>query len=197
MSHDLMEIDGLDGEVCGTQTLADYVLLRMYGIYPSMVERILKDDGAIRLWIHEMDTALTHSGIDQAGVDVALDYARVNLDWPPLSVPMFIRLCFPVRDYEAAFKEAQSNAYRIQIGEAVTWSHPAVYWAADRFGWYEVRNCSWEQCKNRWSDVMIEVLRWPNHPDPRPSPRLTSRGGLQTKEVQQAAIEEIRKRLGM
>lgn len=173
-------------------TLAEYVLLRLRGLYGAgRVTRELSSEPAIRLWLKEAESAFAKRRFTREQVDAGLEVAVNTLKWPPLEIPELVRLCSPVRDYQAAYREAQRQAYRRANGSPDEWSHPAIYWAADRFGWFEVRNTSWEQAERRWSEVMSMVLTWPEWPA-FDLVKLPTQHGLQTRTVQAQELRRMR-----
>jgi hypothetical protein len=172
-------------------TPAQYAMLRLRGLYGSKVTRELSSEAAVRLWVREADAALAKRGIGKSQLDHALEVAVDTMEWPPLDIPTLVRLCLPVQDFESAFKEAQHQAYRRQSGLPDEWSHPSIYWAADRFGWFEVRNTSWCDAKKCWSKVLNEVLDWREWP-PFDLVRLTTEKRLQTRDVQVSELGKMR-----
>lgn len=181
-------------QAASARTPAEYVLARMRGIWGAKVNRDLSSAEAVRAWAREANAQITRSRLTVAQLDAGLDRARETLEWPPIEIPVLLRLCLDVPDFEAAFAEAQVGAYRRQQGEATTWSHPAVYWAADRLGWYEVRNTGWAQIGRRWQATLLEVMAWGTWPPIEPVFLPDSRGP-QTRAVQQAALAKARELL--
>lgn len=174
--------------------LAGYVLMRLTAWWPGKVGRELADERASKLFVRALAEALAGRQVSRELVDIGLQRIQSEgSEWPPLEVPRLMRYFSPVPDYEAAFAEAQRHAGARQYGEGFSpeaWSHPAVYWAADRLGWFDVRNSTWEAMKRRWPRVLEEVLAWGSWPVPRRA--LTEESKLQTRAVQQAELAKIR-----
>lgn len=174
--------------------LAGYVLMRLTAWWPGKVGRELADERASKLFVHALAEAMAGRQVSRELVDIGLQRIQAEGgEWPPLEVPRLMRYFSPVPDYEAAFAEAQNHAFARLYGEGFSpeaWSHPSVYWAADRLGWFEVRNSSWVQVKQRWPRVLEEVLAWGCWPVPRKA--LPEESKLQTRAVQQAELAKIK-----
>lgn len=145
-------------------TLADYVLLRLASMYIDRIDVKLPTEAAVAAFRHELNGALERYRITEQQVDLALLRMEAEFDWPVVDVPVFLRLCSPIRDFESAFREAAAYSQARLVGERRRLSHPAIYWAAERFGWFEVRNESWQGAKSRWSVALTEVLCWGEWP---------------------------------
>lgn len=74
--------------------------------------------------------------------------------WPP-TLPEFLMLCRPAIDHESAFVEA-CNEIAKRSTNSDKWSHPAIYWAAVKFG--SDLNVKYELVKNRWSKALAGEL---------------------------------------
>lgn len=183
-----------DGLFAGSPTPADYVLLRLSGAWPGKVRRELSADEKVDLWCLEVNAAIVRHGFTRADLDAGIDRAIAEMEWPPLDVHVLVRLCSPIRDFEMAFNEARKNAYALQLGEEVDWSHPALYFAADRFGWFPLRNAAYEHECLRWESVLLEVLAWGRWSEPVRQ-YLPKAGGLQTRRVQQSALAVAREKI--
>lgn len=78
-----------------------------------------------------------------------------RLKFPP-TLPEFKTLCMNV-DYEAAFHEAaKQQALRPEGRDK--WPTSALYWAAQRFGPFDLLNLSYRQAEARWRSVLDDVL---------------------------------------
>lgn len=175
--------------------MAGHVLGCLAAWWPGKVSRELGDsEEAQQLFLMALAKGLAARHASRELLNVGLRRIEAEgAEWPPLEVPRLLRYFSPVFDYQAAFSEAQRHAVARHYGDGAepdSWSHPAVYWAADRLGWFEVRNSSWEQVKKRWPVVLDEVLAWGGWPEPRVA--LPDAPKLQTREVQQAALRSIR-----
>lgn len=62
-----------------------------------------------------------------------------NLTWPP-TLPQFLKLCRPDIDADFAWKVAGEGMRARQRGEMGNWPDPCIFWAASRFGPFEVLN---------------------------------------------------------
>lgn len=79
-------------------------------------------------------------------------------DWPP-TMGEFKGLVFSRSDAdpESAYIEAiqQLNARRFGNDQ---WSHPAVFWSAQRFGAFDLLQSNWQQAKTRWTKLYTDAL---------------------------------------
>lgn len=182
-------------------TLAAYALLRLRGAYVEKLDRKLPNGEAVALWVREMDLHLARCGITREQVDQAMLRAVAECEWPPLEVPVFLRLCLGVPDLEDAFREVQRFAYARQLGEQMVGadgkprplSHPALYWAGDRMGWERVRNSSFSrETAAVWGRCVAEVMSWGEWPEPAPL-RLTDERRLRTRGAHVSAMAEARR----
>lgn len=99
------------------------------------------------------------------GVD---DLPFTGSEWAP-SLPAFIKLCRISVDPLVAYYEAINGLQERERGEVGTWSHPAVYFAAQRVGPFDMRNQTYSQVKPRWEHVLAEEMRkgqWAEIPAP-------------------------------
>ncbi|WP_155419407.1 hypothetical protein [Chromobacterium subtsugae] len=182
------------GGVDDAQQLANYVLARLKGLFPDRLRLKLPTVEVIRLFVSTLSREMARRRVTREMVETGLQRIASECEWPPVDVPVFLRFCSPVRDYQAAFAEAQEQAYLRNVGLGggpSAWSHPAVYWAGSRFGWFELRNSSWQVASARWASVLNEVLDWGQWPDIE-RVALTREGQLQTRAVQQKALADMR-----
>lgn len=96
--------------------------------------------------------------------------------WPP-TLFEFAAYCRPLArgpaDPEIGFHEAVRGLDQRKRGEAGEWSHPAIYWAAQDVGPFDVLNCTWPQLRARWSAALERRLAEANLPPiPVPPPQL-------------------------
>lgn len=106
-----------------------------------------------------------YSGAELAGGLAALD----SREWPP-TLPEFKKMCRPPVDTLAAYHEAIAGLEARRRGEAGTWSHPAIYWAAALMR-KDLESSGHAQVKGRWSAALAAQLKagaWAAIPPPRP-----------------------------
>ena len=138
-----------------------------------------RDDAQVEAWRAEWSAALSAEKVTPRMVRAALDRCR-RLEWPP-ALAEFLSMASVVPDFEGAFAEALRNMAALSFGEQVVWSHAAVYWAAQEFGGFELRNTTYAQAKKRWDKLLgAQLARTfippvPQHPALPPPGRTTSR----------------------
>lgn len=177
-------------EVDAFSQLAGYVVVRMTGLWPDKMAKLLPDARASQLFVSELARQLAAWRVPHDLVEAGLARMVRECRWPPVDVPELLRFFSPVRDYEAAFHEAArlSLVSERELVPLRAWSHPAVYWAGDRFGWFEVRNTAFALAAPRWALVLDEVVAWGDWPEP--APLLPTPGKLQTEGARRAAMAE-------
>lgn len=72
--------------------------------------------------------------------------------------PEFLELCRPTPNADAALIEAIAQLYARNQAKDV-WSHPAIYWAAQKVGYYEMTTMTTSALKPRFSAALDEVMR--------------------------------------
>lgn len=90
-----------------------------------------------------------------------MDACKQN-KFPP-TLPEFATLCRPPINPETAFAEAV-NQLRLRREGKDTWSNPAIYWAAQAIGNFDM-NQPWATIKTRWIAALNEMLAEPTLPD--------------------------------
>lgn len=75
----------------------------------------------------------------------------------PPTLPEFRELCRPPIDFESAYIEACNQIVLRQQGRD-QWSHPAIYWAAQSVGQYDLRNSTWGSIKARWTKALQTTM---------------------------------------
>lgn len=105
-------------------------------------------------------------------------------DWPP-NLSEFIAMCRPPVEYESAYREACRNLALRDLGNDV-WSDPSVYWAALKFGQYDIARLTYPQAAKRWQTILDKVIADGCPPVP---PRLLALPpvGKSTKSKEEAA----------
>lgn len=113
--------------------------------------------------------------------------ACMTLEWPP-ALPQFRALCCPRSDYHQLFLDACSGRY----------TGPLTYWAAQQFGYFELRNATWKSAERRWQRIVDELLQDEPLPPVPPhvgAPALPAPGQAGATEIGRRAIEQIRQML--
>lgn len=117
--------------------------------------------------------------------------AMENRDWPP-SLPEFKKMCRPPIDPMVAYYEAVNGVTARDRGEAGTWSHPAVFWAATSLS-FDLKSLSYSQIKTRWEMALDDQMskgEW--EPIPKPMLALPDIGKAQlSKENAAKLIDEL------
>lgn len=88
--------------------------------------------------------------------------------WPP-TLPEFKLMCRPPVDDMKSYYEALAGLEARGKGEAGTWSHPAIYWAASLLR-LELMSQTHAQIKDRWTALLksqLEHGEWAEIPAPR------------------------------
>ncbi len=148
-----------------------------------------RDDAQVEAWRAEWSAALSAEKVTPRMVRTALDRCR-RLEWPPV-LSEFLLLASVVPDFEGAFAEALRNMTALAFGEHVEWSHPAVYWAAQEFGGFELRNTTYAQAKKRWDKLLGAQLARTYVP-PVPVAALPPPGKTTSKEVGRQYMAQIK-----
>lgn len=94
--------------------------------------------------------------------------AMETRDWPP-TLPEFKKMCRAPLDLMGAYYEALAGLEARGKGEAGTWSHPAVYWAAMQHR-ADLMAQTHAQVKTRWEAALQAQLartEWAEIPAPR------------------------------
>lgn len=118
--------------------------------------------------------------------------------WPP-NLPEFLLLCRPEIDAKAAWAIASRGMMDRSRGEPGQWKTPVIYWAAVRFGAWELINESFEKNKVAWQSTIDQALadqvagKLPDIPEPMLA--IVAPGHSVTeKEVAKRKIREILQR---
>lgn len=116
----------------------------------------------------------------------------------PPTLPEFLGLCRPTLNPEAAYHEAVAGMSARSCGAIGHWSHPAVYWAAQRVGAHDLLNMGWQAIRSRWEYALRDVMaqgRWESVPPSRQA--LAAPGGtVSTRAQAQAFLDEIKQCTG-
>ena len=95
--------------------------------------------------------AIALVGFSADEIATGLDACQTRRFAPTLGE--FLQLCRPSLDAEVAWHEASSKLFARERGEAVEWSHPAVYRAALEMR-DALRQGGLRACRNRWEAVL-------------------------------------------
>lgn len=116
----------------------------------------------------------------------------------PPTLPEFLGLCRPTLNPEAAYHEAVAGVSARSRGVIGQWSHPGVYWAAQRVGAHDLLNMGWQAIRSRWEYALRDVMaqgKW--EAIPTPSLALVAPGGnVSTREEALAFLRDIKQRTG-
>lgn len=116
----------------------------------------------------------------------------------PPTLPEFLGLCRPTLNPETVYHEAVAGMSARSRGVIGQWSHPGVFWAAQRVGAYDLLNMGWQAIRGRWEYALRDVMaqgKW--EPIPPPRQRLAAPGGtVSTREESLAFLREIKDRTG-
>ena len=87
----------------------------------------------------------------QRGLEKCLDHK-----FPPV-LPEFRAFCRSAPNAEAAYHEACEQLPK-RAERRDTWSHPAIYWAAQKIGLFDLRNSTWGNIQKRWGAVFGDEI---------------------------------------
>ncbi|MGE5622231.1 MAG: hypothetical protein ACM3WS_03635 [Bacillota bacterium] len=79
-----------------------------------------------------------------------------KLKFPP-NWSEFFALCRPQINVDAAVTEAMEQIVLRTQGKD-TWSHPAIYWAAQKVGYFELATMTHAQAKARFAPILDDIL---------------------------------------
>lgn len=141
---------------------------------------------AKRQWCAELGK-LRNSELKR-GVDLLTSVA-----WPP-NLSEFFMMCRPEQDFESTYREACEQMRLREDGRDV-WTSPAVYWAAIKFGQYELKSLTYSQAAKRWARCLTLALEFePMPPVPEKLLALPSAGrSTVTQEVNRERMAKLKK----
>jgi len=120
--------------------------------------------------------------------------ALATRDWPP-TLPEFKKLCRPEISVDAAVSEAIEQIVLRTQGRD-TWSHPAIYWAAQKVGYFELTTLTHAQVKTRFAPILDEILAKGNVPPvPERQFQLTDQAREQKKLLSDENRAQLRQSL--
>lgn len=130
-------------------------------------------------------------GLTAAEIKHGVD-ALESCDWPP-SLPEFRELCRPGLDPVVAWYEAVNGCEARARGEPGTWSHPAIFWAAQEVGPYDIRTQGYSVLGKRWQAALDKHLKRNDlQPVPEPSAALPAPGkAMATREQAAQHLEQL------
>lgn len=70
----------------------------------------------------------------------------------------FLKACRPDVNPLVAYYEAVEGCRSRDLGEAGTWSHPAIYWAVVRVSSHELKTQTYSQIRGRWEAALAAEL---------------------------------------
>lgn len=138
-------------------------LQALYGAKFSQQWADIKPGRLAELWAEEI------AGYTAEEIQRGLAACRARV-FPP-TLPEFLTLCRPALNPETAYHEAVAGVSARSSGEMGVWSHPAIYWAAQRVSAHDLLSQGWQAIRGRWEFALRDVLaqgRW----DPIPAPHL-------------------------
>jgi hypothetical protein len=139
------------------QSAIERLFNRMGRLYLTKWTHSFKGDADIKSWALEWSQEFVRHGITPHMILPAIERCSTEYeDWPP-NCPQLIAMCRPVIDYEQAFNEAVQEMRKRSVGED-RWAHPAIYWAAMDFGWYDLRQATYGQAAHRWKKLLDKHL---------------------------------------
>ena len=119
--------------------------------------------------------------------EIAAGLMRCETRKFPPTLPEFRALCRHI-DHRAAFNEAVAQLARRRTGDDC-WSRPGLFWAAQKFGPFDLLNSSYTpEVARRWEECLEE--HW-NDPRPIPAPAIA----LPKPGEQTVTNEEARRRI--
>lgn len=148
-------------------SLMDHLFNRLEGLYPSRWRAAFTSEGQIQNWREVWAEVFVEEGITPQDIQNGLTAVRKKHVWPP-SLPEFLAACRPDIDPEKAWHESVTQMGLRLRGENDSWSHPAIYWTANKFVW-ELRSESYQRMKGRWEmelDNQIKLKQWLEIPPP-------------------------------
>ena len=123
-----------------TKTLINALFARFMSIYGHKFKSAFETEDELR--IAKREWALSLSGFGEKELVQAVNHCKENLSWMP-SIADFLKILreyttdLGIPDLRSAYQEACRHAHHPLEHP---WSHPVIYWAGRRVGWFELRN---------------------------------------------------------
>jgi len=111
----------------------------------------------------------------------------LKYDWPP-SLPEFRKLCVDC-DAEKLYWAAM---YEIGKPRSERLWGKLAFWAAQRFGEFDLKHSSWDTAKTRWSAIIDDMHDQPLPEVPEYREALPSPGKIHNAETARKNIEKIK-----
>ena len=141
-----------------------------------------------RIWSEE----LAGYGLKEIGRGIE---ACRSLKWPP-TLPEFLAHCRPPIEPDVAYHEAVTNLAKRDAGQNPEYSHPAIFWAAQEVGPWDLKHTPAKYMARTWAHALRQQLdrqEWPAIPKPtlelpppaghKPSPEIQKRMQELTKKL--------------
>lgn len=96
------------------------------------------------------------------GLSACMRRPLAQAPFPP-TMPEFAAMCRPPIEFESAYIQAVEQMHnRERFDEhgksCDKWTHPAIYWAAVKFGPYEMRNTPYRHAAVRWAAILNDTM---------------------------------------
>lgn len=149
-------------------SMIQHLYNRLDGAYPHWFSANFPSEQSLENWAESWVEAFEEEGITPHMVQAGLKVCRARYQKPP-SCAEFILACRPEIDPVATYHEAVAGLEARAKGQAGTWSHPAVFWAATLLT-RELMGQSYAQIKEKWAAALKAQLsrtEWAEIPAPR------------------------------
>ncbi|MEJ7804318.1 MAG: replication protein P [Telluria sp.] len=172
------EVKDANGDPTGRLLSAiDRLYARFASMYMHKWSSHFTSADMIEDWKKAWSSALLMNGVTfQLAFEGIERCSREYPKWPP-SEGEFVALCKPALDYEQAFYDAVRLMQKRAMNDPADpdiWPEPAVYWAAQDFGQFELRQVTYGQASTRWKKL-LDNRRGPDCPAvPQYAPQLAA-----------------------
>ena len=149
-------------------SMIQHLYNRLDGAYPHWFSANFPSAQSLKNWAESWVEAFEQEGITPQAAATGLKTCRARYVKTP-SCAEFILACRPEIDPVATYHEAVAGLEARGKGEAGTWSHPAVFWAASLLA-RELMGQSYSQIKEKWAVALRAQLartEWAEIPPPR------------------------------